>query len=127
MAFQIKRVYEPAAAADGIRVLVDRLWPRGMKKSAAELAFWMKDLAPSPRLRLWFDHRPERFAEFSHRYRAELKGNSQLLELRKLGKSKRVTLLYGARDPGVNHAVVLQRVLSGRGSRPKAKAARKKT
>jgi len=127
MTFQIKRVYDPAATTDGIRVLIDRLWPRGVRKSAVQLALWMKDVAPSPRLRQWFGHEPERFAEFGRRYRVELRGNPQLEQLRALGKAKRVTLLYGARDPEVNHAAVLQRVLSARGSRPKAKAARKKT
>jgi uncharacterized protein YeaO (DUF488 family) len=118
MAFQIKRVYEPAAASDGIRVLVDRLWPRGEKKSKARLDYWLRDVAPSPRLRLWFGHRPDRFAEFGKRYRKELKGNPELAELRKLGRSAKVTLLYGARDPGVNHALVLQSVLR-KGARPK--------
>ena len=108
MTFQIKRVYEPAKSSDGIRVLVDRLWPRGIKKSDARLDHWMKDVAPSPRLRLWFDHKPERFTEFSKRYKKELVGNPAVPELRKLGKGALVTLLYGARDPQVNHAVVLQ-------------------
>jgi uncharacterized protein YeaO (DUF488 family) len=105
--FQIKRVYEPPGAADGTRVLVDRLWPRGVSKTGARLAYWMKDVAPSPRLRQWFGHKPERFAEFRGRYEAELKDNPAIKELRKLGKGKLVTLLYGARDPEVNHAMVL--------------------
>jgi uncharacterized protein YeaO (DUF488 family) len=111
MTFQVKRVYEPATPSDGIRVLVDRLWPRGVTKSRAHLDCWMKDVAPSPRLRQWFDHRPERFAEFKKRYVKELAGNAELAELRRLGKGALVTLLYGARDPDVNHAVVLQSVL----------------
>jgi uncharacterized protein YeaO (DUF488 family) len=111
MTFQIKRVYEPAKPSDGIRVLVDRLWPRGVKKSNARLDRWMKDVAPSPRLRLWFGHKPDRFAEFGKRYKKELAGNPAIPELRKLGKGKVVTLLYGARDPEVNHALVLQSVL----------------
>ncbi len=113
MAFRIKRVYEPADLADGTRVLVDRLWPRGVKKSAASLALWMKDVAPSARLRLWFGHRPERFAEFRRRYQKELVGNPAVGELRKLGRGKRVTLVYAAHDPATNHAVVLQSVLRG--------------
>jgi uncharacterized protein YeaO (DUF488 family) len=124
MSFQIKRVYEPANPSDGVRVLVDRLWPRGVKKSSAHLDHWMKDVAPSPSLRLWFGHKPERFAEFSKRYKKELSGNAELAELRKLGRSARVTLLYGARDPEVNHAVVLQSVLRRTGrAKPAKKAA----
>ncbi len=111
MAFQLKRVYEPASTTDGTRVLVDRLWPRGLTKSRAHVALWMKDVAPSPRLRLWFGHKPERFVEFRRRYKKELAGNPAVRELRKLGKRKRVTLVYAARDPEVNHARVLLSVL----------------
>ncbi|HEX3502508.1 MAG TPA: DUF488 family protein, partial [Xanthobacteraceae bacterium] len=110
--------------SDGVRVLVDRLWPRGVKKSSAHLDHWMKDVAPSTSLRSWFGHKPERFAEFSKRYKKELSGNAELAELRKLGRSARVTLLYGARDPEVNHAVVLQSVLRRTGrAKPAKKAA----
>jgi uncharacterized protein YeaO (DUF488 family) len=124
MAFQIKRIYEPAQPSDGIRVLVDRLWPRGVKKATAHIDHWMKDVAPSPRLRLWFGHRPERFAEFGKRYKKELNGNPELAELRKLGRGALVTLLYGARDPQVNHALVLQSVLrKARTTKRKRKAA----
>jgi uncharacterized protein YeaO (DUF488 family) len=111
MSFQIKRVYEPAKPSDGIRVLVDRLWPRGVSKAKAKLDHWMKDVAPSPQLRTWFGHKPERFAEFRKRYREELAANPAVAELRKLGKNRRVTLLYGARDPKINQAVVLQAAL----------------
>ena len=114
MSFAIKRVYEPASAQDGIRVLVDRLWPRGLKKTDAELACWMKEVAPSPRLRQWFHHDPERFGEFRARYETELKKNPAVEDLRVLGKKKRVTLVYGARDPKVNHAAVLLSFLSKR-------------
>ena len=114
MTFQIKRVYEPPSPKDGIRVLVDRLWPRGLKKTDAHLASWMKDVSPSPPLRLWFSHKPERFAEFKRRYTTELKNNPALLELRKLGKGHLVTLLYAAHDPQINHAVVLLSVLRGK-------------
>jgi uncharacterized protein YeaO (DUF488 family) len=124
MAFQIKRIYESAKPSDGIRVLVDRLWPRGVKKATAHLDHWMKDVAPSPQLRLWFGHRPERFAEFGKRYKKELNGNPELAELRKLGRGALVTLLYGARDPQVNHALVLQSVLRKAGTtKRKRKAA----
>jgi uncharacterized protein YeaO (DUF488 family) len=111
MSFQIKRVYDQMEPSDGVRVLVDRLWPRGVKEASAHLDHWMKDVAPSPRLRLWFGHKPNRFAEFRKRYREELAANPAVPELRKLGKRKRVMLLYGARDPQINHATVLQAVL----------------
>jgi len=123
MSFQIKRVYEPAKPTDGTRVLVDRLWPRGLRKADADLALWMKDVAPTPRLRVWFGHDPEKFAEFRRRYTRELKGNPAVAELRKLGKSKRVTLLYAAHDPKVNHALVLQSALTRRAA-AKTKTAR---
>ena len=117
MTFRIKRVYESAEPSDGTRVLVDRLWPRGISKVEAKLDAWMKDVAPSPALRTWFGHDPERFAEFSRRYRQELKGNASVAELRSLGGRHRVTLLYAAHDPHVNHAVVLQKFLSPRRAR----------
>lgn len=123
MSFQIKRVYDPAKPTDGTRVLVDRLWPRGLRKADADLALWMKDVAPTPRLRLWFGHDPEKFAEFRRRYTRELKGNPAVAELRKLGRSKRVTLLYAAHDPKVNHALVLQSALTRRAA-AKTKTAR---
>jgi uncharacterized protein YeaO (DUF488 family) len=126
MAFQIKRIYEPAEPSDGIRVLVDRLWPRGVSKSKAHLDHWMKDVAPSPELRQWFGHKPERFAEFKTRYRREIKGNTKLAELRKLGRSARVTLLYGARDPEMNQAAVLQAILKSAGRKRAARPAAKK-
>jgi uncharacterized protein YeaO (DUF488 family) len=114
MTFRIKRAYEPATNTDGRRVLVDRLWPRGVRKVDAKLTLWMKDVAPSAKLRLWFDHEPERFAEFARRYKKELTGSAALKELRKLGKGKVVTLVYAARDPLVNHARVLLSALRGR-------------
>lgn len=105
---KIKRVYEPAERSDGYRVLVDRLWPRGLKKEAATLDVWLKDIAPSPTLRTWFGHKPEHFAEFSKKYKAELKVNPAVEQLRALASEhKTVTLLYGARDTEYNHAVVL--------------------
>ena len=107
MTFRVKRVYEAASPADGARILVDRLWPRGLTKSAAHLTAWMKEIAPTPSLRKWFGHEHERFPEFSRRYTGELRNNPALAELYELGKRQTVTLLYGARDPEVNHAVVL--------------------
>jgi uncharacterized protein YeaO (DUF488 family) len=122
MPFTINRVYDAASADDGIRVLIDRLWPRGVTKVRARLDHWMKDIAPSPALRTWFGHRPERFEEFAQRYASELAGNPLLAELRALGKGQAVTLVYAARDPEINHARVLQSVLKGKSSRSKPKA-----
>ncbi|HVZ27036.1 MAG TPA: DUF488 family protein [Rhizomicrobium sp.] len=114
MTFQIKRIYDKAKPGDGRRVLVDRLWPRGVKKSSAHLDDWMKEVAPSARLRQWFGHKPERFVEFRHRYRKELAGSAGLARLKKLGRDEKVTLLYGAKDPKINHAVVLLAALKPR-------------
>jgi len=116
MTFRIKRVYEAASASDGQRILVDRLWPRGLKKSDATWDEWLKDVAPSAPLRRWFGHDPERFTEFKRKYKAELTKNPALPELRQLGRKRRVTLLYAAHDPEVNHAVVLRSVLQRRSS-----------
>lgn len=126
MTFQIKRIYESAQPSDGTRVLVDRLWPRGVKKTDAHLDYWMKDVAPSTELRLWFGHIPARFHEFSRQYEAELTGNPRVSELRKLGRNNQVTLLYAAHDPEVNHALVLRSVLQA-GSKPERIAPAKKT
>ena len=125
MTFRIKRVYESASASDGKRILVDRLWPRGLKKADAALDVWMKDVAPSVPLRRWFGHDPGRFGEFGRKYTADLAKNPALPELRQLGKGKLVTLLYAARDPAVNHAVVLQSVLQAKAPAAKAKATRR--
>ena len=111
MSFRIKRIYDHAKPGDGLRVLVDRLWPRGIKKTDAQLDDWMKDVAPSDALRKWFGHKPDRFAEFSRRYKKELAGSESVKALRALGKKKKVTLLYGAADPEHNQAVVLISVL----------------
>ena len=104
---RIKRVYERPSPEDGIRILVDRLWPRGLSKDAAALDHWFKDIAPSTELRKWFDHREDRFEEFKLRYRLELKSNPSLAEFQRLAKPGKATLLYAAHDPKVNHAVVL--------------------
>lgn len=108
---KIKRVYEPAADADGLRILVDRVWPRGVSKQKAALDHWLKDVAPSTSLRKWFGHKPERWVEFRKRYKKELSGNAALKELRKLVKGHRATLLYGAHDTEHNQAVVLAELL----------------
>src|SRR5580698_3275907 len=107
MPFRIKRAYEAAEPSDGMRILVDRLWPRGVRKATLKLDRWMKEVAPTSQLRQWFGHKPERFAEFSRRYRVELADNPAVTELRKLGRHKTVTLIYAARDTAVNHALVL--------------------
>jgi uncharacterized protein YeaO (DUF488 family) len=107
--FVVKRIYDQPADDDGCRVLVDRLWPRGVSKERAGLELWLKEIAPSPPLRQEFAHMQERFADFRVQYEAELAQNpavGQLLEL--AAKHPKVTLLYGAKDPEVNHARVLQ-------------------
>ena len=109
----IKRIYDPPAPADGRRVLVDRLWPRGVAKETAHIDEWLKEIAPSDELRKWFGHDPARWEEFRQRYRQELQGHSELLE--RLGKEARqgnVTLLFAAKDMEHNNAVVLKEVLS---------------
>ena len=124
MAVTIKRIYEPATPADGTRILVDRLWPRGVSKERARLALWMKEIAPSPRLRVWFGHKPERFREFGRRYKKELTRNPGVGELRRLARRERVTLLYGAHDPKINHAAVLQSILRRKPTRAAPKVGR---
>lgn len=106
-----KRVYDPATADDGFRILVDRLWPRGVSHERAALDLWLKEVAPSAGLRVWYDHRDERFAEFTRRYLAELASNPALEQLRSLvAEHPRTTLLYGARSPR-NEATVLAELL----------------
>jgi uncharacterized protein YeaO (DUF488 family) len=117
---QIKRIHEEPSAQDGFRVLVDRLWPRGISKQRAALDEWRADLAPSTALRKWFAHKPRRWPEFRQRYRAELRAHAALLQpLRERAMQQRVTLLYAARDPRINHALVLRSVL--RAAPPPAK------
>lgn len=111
---QVKRAYDPPAASDGMRVLVDRLWPRGLKREDAKIDLWLKDVAPSADLRRWFGHDPARWPGFQERYRAELAGNAALDELRATVKHhKRVTLLFAAKDTEHNNAVVLRAVADG--------------
>ena len=110
MAFDVavKRIYEPPDVDDGQRVLVDRIWPRGVARKDAALTLWLKDIAPGNELRRWFGHEPARWAEFQKRYRAELDGNDEAVaQLRALLGKGRVTLLYGARDEAHNNAVAL--------------------
>lgn len=126
----IKRIYEKPCTTDGVRILVDRLWPRGVSKDAADLHFWCKEIAPSANLRTWFDHRPDRFSEFKTRYLLELRSNPAVPELLEKVDNRRVTLLYAAHDKKINHAVVLANYLrnyaqpSAASTTPKAQAAR---
>ena len=109
---KLKRAYEPPSAGDGTRVLIDRLWPRGISKQKAKLDYWMKDIAPSTELRKWFGHDPKRWAEFRRRYAAELREHSDLIaELRSLARKSPITLVYAAYDESHNDAVVLRDVL----------------
>ncbi|RVD48454.1 MAG: DUF488 domain-containing protein [Mesorhizobium sp.] len=117
MAFDlaVKRVYDAPGKADGQRVLVDRIWPRGVSKEDAALALWLKDIAPSDDLRKWFGHEPERWAEFQERYGTELDGNGEAVaQLRGLLREGKVTLLYGAHDEAHNNAVAVARYLRAR-------------
>lgn len=108
----IKRIYEAAEATDGYRALIDRLWPRGISRQRAALDAWLKELAPSNALRLWYGHDPKRWTEFGRRYRAELRAQRAALEaLRARAAAGRITLLYASREPRINHAVVLRQVL----------------
>ena len=110
---KLKRAYEQPEAGDGVRILVDRLWPRGVKKEDAAIDQWMKDLAPSMELRKWFGHDPARWPEFRARYRAELKRNSDQLSLLRQAVAKGPsTLVYGAKDEEHNQAVVLHELLN---------------
>ena len=113
MDISIKRIYLPAEDSDGCRVLVDRLWPRGIKKEDAKVDLWAKTLAPSVELRKWFNHIPERFEEFSKKYVEELKANPEAAPvLDELRRHDKVTLLYGAKDEQHNNAVVLLHLLT---------------
>ncbi len=111
---RIKRAYERASRTDGYRVLVDRLWPRGVKKEALPLDAWAKDIAPSPELRRWFGHDPDRFGEFARRYHGELRAErarERLADLTRRAATGTVTLVYGAHDEEHNGAVVLRDAL----------------
>jgi uncharacterized protein YeaO (DUF488 family) len=112
---QVKRIYEEPKRSDGFRVLVDRLWPRGISKERASLDLWMKTVAPSTALRQWFGHDPKRWKEFVMRYRTELREHSsELAELRSRARKGPLTLLFGARDSEHNEAIVLKEALEER-------------
>ncbi|HET6575889.1 MAG TPA: DUF488 domain-containing protein [Fimbriiglobus sp.] len=113
--FKLKRAYEEPAAADGLRVLVERLWPRGLTKARAAIDLWLKEIAPSAELRKWYGHDPAKWTEFQKRYRAELRESTEAVkELRQKGKVGTVTLVYAARDEEHNSALVLKKLLEGR-------------
>jgi uncharacterized protein YeaO (DUF488 family) len=112
---QLKRVYEKPSRKDGVRILVDRLWPRGLTKERAAVKLWMKEVAPSTELRKWFDHDPAKWGQFQVRYRKELREQKDALKLLKQkSKERTVTLVYGARDEEHNEAVILKMMLEGR-------------
>ena len=115
MRFRLKRIYEDPGAEDGVRVLVDRLWPRGVSKERAQLDIWLRDIAPSNELRKWFGHDPAKWDEFRSRYCQELGQNPAAVEkLRDLARGKTVTLLFGAKDEVHNEAVVLRDYLKAK-------------
>lgn len=120
---RIKRAYEPPASTDGTRVLVDRLWPRGVGKETLAIARWVKEIGPSDSLRRWFGHDSERWNEFRRRYGAELAKHADLVdELRSLARERRLTLVYAARDDAHNNAIALRDVLTrARGARRTSK------
>lgn len=120
MALQIKRIYDSFQESDGTRLLVDRLWPRGISKENAHLDGWVKELAPSSQLRTWFGHRAENFEKFAMLYRAELDASADAQaaarEVILQSNQNMVTLLYGAKDPQINHAIILKEYLEAKNS-----------
>lgn len=118
MTLQIKRIYESFQESDGIRLLVDRLWPRGISKERAHLDGWVKELAPSQQLRIWFGHKTENFGKFAMLYRTELDTDAEAQAAARQvihqSKENMVTLLYGAKDPQINHAVILKEYLESK-------------
>jgi uncharacterized protein YeaO (DUF488 family) len=121
---KLKRAYERPSAGDGTRILIDRLWPRGVKKTDAAIDHWAKDIAPSTALRKWFGHDPALWQEFRNRYAAEIRGHRESMgQLRELARRGPVTLVYSAHDETHNDAVVLRTLLLGRRTMQKAKRA----
>lgn len=111
---RVARVYDDPSDDDGQRILVDRVWPRGFRKDDPRVGTWCKEVAPSKELRDWYGHKPERFDEFTKRYKKELADNEALAELRKLAKRKPVTLVTATRDVDISQAAVLAKLLKGR-------------
>lgn len=119
MKIALKRVYDEPGPGDGLRILVDRLWPRGLSKENAHLDAWLKDVAPSNTLRQWYRHDPEKWLAFRQQYRIELDANADVVDaLAKLIRHRNSTLLFAARDPAHNNAVVLKEYLENRGLAP---------
>jgi uncharacterized protein YeaO (DUF488 family) len=121
---EIKRVYDPPAADDGMRILVDRLWPRGLSKARAALDEWDQEIAPSDALRRWFGHRPERWEAFKARYAQEIRERhaEDAARLRRLAREGVVTLLFSAREPDMNNAAALKEIIARRRARPQSVA-----
>lgn len=120
--FRTKRIYEPASPTDGTRILVDRLWPRGISKATAHVDRWWKEIAPSDSLRKWYGHAPERFSEFRARYRSELRDHAaEVEELCSVGRAGTATLLFAAREAEGSNAKVLKEFLD---ERPRARGVR---
>ena len=112
---KIKRVYDEPLKSDGIRILVDRLWPRGVSKSRAKIDYWLTDIAPTSELRKWFNHEPEKFVEFSQKYREELDyAKDEVQKIKTLLKTHNVTLIYAAKSSTINHAKVLKNYIESR-------------
>jgi uncharacterized protein YeaO (DUF488 family) len=110
----LKRVYEEFSEDDGVRILVERLWPRGISKEKARIDVWMRDIAPSTELRKWFNHEDSKWEEFTQRYRDELIANNELVSLRKIiSRNRNVTLIYSAKNKEHNSAIVLYGILEG--------------
>lgn len=126
MHISIKRIYDDPSESDGTRVLIDRLWPRGVSKQRAAIDFWAKDLAPSTELRQSFGHKKEKFNAFSRQYVKQLRAHTADVDafLKQIDRRRRLTLLYGAKDPEVNHAVVLKQVLENWSQSPGRKRRR---
>jgi uncharacterized protein YeaO (DUF488 family) len=113
---KIKRIYEAPTAEDGIRILIDRLWPRGLSKNSARVDLWLKEIAPSDKLRKWFAHDPKKWIEFKQKYFKELNPNQELVDLIiKKAKGGNVTLLFGAKEERFNNAVALKEYVETRG------------
>jgi uncharacterized protein YeaO (DUF488 family) len=125
VAIHLKRAYDPPKRADGVRVLVDRLWPRGLSKERAHIDHWLREIAPSTALRKWFNHDPKKWESFRKRYVRELESNVEALDqLRKLARRGQVTLIYAAQDEKHNQAAVLRDFLTTRRKRTSGKPRR---
>lgn len=117
MTVTLKRVYEEPSESDGTRILVDRLWPRGLTKEKAKVDVWLKDIAPTTELRKWFNHEPSKWTEFKKRYQSEMINNTEVLSvLKKHLSNGKATIVYGAKDEEHNDAVVIKEYLEGKDS-----------